>query len=74
MSDNALTIQVKNQHLPNWQTLKLILSSLIVFNFYLNIVPSEKSDYSILINLFDLVFLLRHIQAEEFHGRIGVHI
>lgn len=44
MSDNALTIQVKNQHLPNWQTLKLILSSLIVFNFYLNIVPSVKSD------------------------------
>ncbi|HHR6028156.1 TPA: acyltransferase family protein [Providencia alcalifaciens] len=57
MSDNALTIQAKNQHLPNWQTLKLILSSLIVFNFYLNIVPSVKSDYSILINLFDLVLI-----------------
>lgn len=57
MRDGTLAMQVKNRHLPNWQTLKLILSSLIVFNFYLNVNPNVKSDYSILIEVFDWVLI-----------------
>ncbi|QLR06396.1 acyltransferase family protein [Providencia rettgeri] len=57
MRDGTLAIQVKNRPLPNWQTLKLILSSLIVFNFYLNVNPAVKSDYSILIEVFDWVLI-----------------
>ena len=57
MCNGTLAMQVKNRHLPNWQTLKLILSSLIVFNFYLNVNPIVKSDYSILIEIFDWVLI-----------------
>ncbi|MDR2989567.1 MAG: hypothetical protein LBU59_03670 [Providencia alcalifaciens] len=57
MRDGTRAMQVKNRHLPNWQTLKLILSSLIVFNFYLNVNPTVKSDYSILIEIFDWVLI-----------------
>ncbi|MTC60871.1 hypothetical protein GKR50_12720 [Providencia rustigianii] len=57
MRDETLTMLEKANKLPNWQTLKLILSSLIVFNFYLASNPVVKVDYSILINLFDLVLI-----------------
>lgn len=46
-------MQVKNRHLPNWQTLKLVLSSLIVFNFYLNVNSNTKPDYSALTEILD---------------------
>ncbi|OTG86998.1 hypothetical protein B9T31_05150 [Acinetobacter sp. ANC 4558] len=50
-------MQVNHSHLPHWQTLKLILSSLIVFNFYLNINSDVKYNYSILIEIFDMVLI-----------------
>ncbi len=45
----------KNRNQPYWPTLKLILSSLIVFNFYLNL--NNKHDFSLLINIFDLTLI-----------------
>ncbi|HEQ1856795.1 TPA: hypothetical protein VEO38_000291 [Providencia alcalifaciens] len=57
MCNGTLAMQVKNRPLPNWQTLKLILSSLIVFNFYLNVNPTVRSDCSILIEVFDWVLI-----------------
>ncbi|QAV24374.1 acetyltransferase [Proteus hauseri] len=46
---------VKNNDQPYWPSLKLILSSLIVFNFYLNLV--DKNKFSLLINIFDLTLI-----------------
>lgn len=40
---------------PYWPTLKLILSSLIVFNFYLNL--ADKNKISFLIGIFDLTLI-----------------
>nr|ELR5111469.1 acetyltransferase [Providencia stuartii] len=40
---------------PYWPTLKLMLSSLIVFNFYLNL--SDKNKVSFLISIFDLTLI-----------------
>lgn len=40
---------------PYWPTLKLILSSLIVFSFYLK--QSQIHDFSLLINVFDLTLI-----------------
>ncbi|EPL9571151.1 acetyltransferase [Providencia rettgeri] len=40
---------------PYWPTLKLILSSLIVFNFYLNLVDKNKASF--LISIFDLTLI-----------------
>lgn len=39
---------------PNWPLLKLILSSLIVVNFYLGIDSTYKQDFSLLINILNL--------------------
>lgn len=40
---------------PHWPTLKLILSSFIVFSFYLNL--ADKSKVSFLIDIFDLTLI-----------------
>ncbi|MGR6438496.1 hypothetical protein ACU42Y_04925 [Proteus mirabilis] len=40
---------------PYWPALKLILSSLIVFSFYLK--QSHTPDFSLLINIFDLTLI-----------------
>lgn len=40
---------------PYWPALKLILSSLIVFSFYLK--QSHIPDFSLLINIFDLTLI-----------------
>ncbi|OAT48002.1 acetyltransferase [Providencia heimbachae] len=45
----------KNRNQPYWPTLKLILSSLIVFNFYLNL--NDEHDFSLLIRIFDLTLI-----------------
>lgn len=49
----APNINIKTK--PYWPTLKLILSSLIVFNFYLNLAHKEKLSY--LIGIFDLTLI-----------------
>lgn len=51
MNTETNTIRPRNCHLPDWQTLKLILSSFIVFNFYLNSFCNIKHEYSILIEI-----------------------
>ncbi|BBV05046.1 acetyltransferase [Providencia rettgeri] len=53
--ENHLILNIKNVGQPYWPTLKLILSSLIVFNFYLNLV--DKNKYSLLITVFDLTLI-----------------
>ncbi|EOV8088119.1 acetyltransferase [Providencia sp. PROV032] len=53
--EKHLISNIKNNDQPYWPTLKLMLSSLIVFNFYLNLV--DKSKYSLLINVFDLTLI-----------------
>lgn len=40
---------------PYWPTLKLMLSSLIVFNFYLNL--ADKNKVSFFISIFDLTLI-----------------
>ncbi|MEX6201041.1 hypothetical protein AB6G29_02720 [Providencia hangzhouensis] len=55
MKKNHLILNIKSVGQPYWPTLKLILSSLIVFNFYLNLV--DKSKYSLLITVFDLTLI-----------------
>ena len=42
---------------PYWPTLKLILSSLIVFNYYLGLNFSIKYDLSLLITIFNLTLI-----------------
>ncbi|HHE6467610.1 TPA: acetyltransferase [Providencia rettgeri] len=54
-NENHLASNIKNNDQPYWPTLKLMLSSLIVFNFYLNLV--DKNKYSLLINIFDLILI-----------------
>lgn len=46
---------VRNNDQPYWPSLKLILSSLIVFSFYLNLV--DKNKFSLLISIFDLTLI-----------------
>ncbi|MEQ4706859.1 acetyltransferase [Providencia huaxiensis] len=53
--ENSLISNIKNSEQPYWPTLKLMLSSLIVFNFYLNLV--DKNKYSLIINAFDLTLI-----------------
>nr|CAC9230286.1 Uncharacterised protein [Providencia rettgeri] len=50
MKKKSLNLEYKSVGQPYWPTLKLILSSLIVLNFYLNLV--DKSKYSLLITVF----------------------
>ncbi|MEQ5201768.1 acetyltransferase [Providencia rettgeri] len=50
-NENHLISNIKDNNQPYWPTLKLILSSLIVFNFYLNLV--DKNKYALLINTFE---------------------
>nr|WP_314263157.1 acyltransferase family protein [uncultured Moellerella sp.] len=42
---------------PYWPALKLILSSLIVFNYYLGLNSNVKYDFSLLINIFNLTLI-----------------
>lgn len=62
---------------PYWPALKLILSSLIVFSFYLK--QSHTPDFSLLINIFDLTLipmfvLLSGLLLKMGHGKVGVII
>lgn len=51
MNTEMNTTGLSHCHLPDWQTLKLILSSFIVFNFYLNASCNIKHEYSLLIEI-----------------------
>lgn len=51
MSTETNTIRLSHCNLPDWQTLKLTLSSLIVFNFYLNAFYNIKCGHPILIEI-----------------------
>lgn len=52
-----LTLRTQRNTLPNWQLLKLILSSLIVLSFYLSFNPQNKETFSLLINVFNLTLI-----------------
>lgn len=54
---------------PYWPTLKLILSSLIVFSFYLK--QSQIHDFSLLINVFDLTLIPMFVFIVAFISKKG---
>lgn len=54
---------------PHWPTLKLILSSLIVFSFYLK--QSQIHDFSLLINVFDLTLIPMFVFIVAFISKKG---
>ncbi|VTP81871.1 Uncharacterised protein [Proteus vulgaris] len=54
---------------PYWPTLKLILSSLIVFSFYLK--QSQLHDFSLLIDVFDLTLIPMFVFIIAFISKKG---
>lgn len=56
-SDVSLALNKNKSGLPNWPTLKLILSSLIVFNYYLSINLNIERDTSLLGAFFNLTLI-----------------
>ncbi|WP_219410031.1 acetyltransferase [Proteus terrae] len=54
---------------PHWPTLKLILSSLIVFSFYLK--QSQIHEFSLLINVFDLTLIPMFVFIVAFISKKG---
>lgn len=55
--DVNLALNKNEVQLPNWPLLKLILSSLIVFNYYLSININIEHDTSLLKTIFNLTLI-----------------